>query len=136
MGIFLKLFVAIMAHIIRENGDKKIKLLFIYFIQRSWICFCLLFKWPDFKMFGKASNACNSVVEARCGSNGQCPLANLLYHFNDHLEVPCAAAMSRGIITVNADDQVYCLLCMTTRNETCYACCRDPSCHDLETCPR
>ena len=31
MDIFLKLFVAVMAHIIRENADKEIKLLFIYF---------------------------------------------------------------------------------------------------------
>ena len=31
MGIFSKLFVAIMAHIIMENADEKIKLLFICF---------------------------------------------------------------------------------------------------------
>ena len=31
MGIFLKLFVAVMAHIIRKNADKKLKSLFIYF---------------------------------------------------------------------------------------------------------
>ena len=31
MGIFSKLFVAVMAHIIMENADKKIKLLLICF---------------------------------------------------------------------------------------------------------
>ena len=31
MGIFSKLFVAVMAHIIRENADKRIKLFLIFF---------------------------------------------------------------------------------------------------------
>ena len=84
-------------------------------------------------MVGKASDKCTHVVEARCGSKGQCPLANLLYDCEplngngNYLAIPCASAMAQGT-PVNAADQAFCLLHMTTRNEHCKACCRDEKC--------
>ena len=95
-------------------------------------------------MFGQASDLCNHVVKARCGSRGQCPLANLLYHCtstsfwgNNYLVIPCGTAKAQGV-RINADDMAYCLLHMTTRNEHCSACCRDPKCSGssaLPNCP-
>ena len=96
-------------------------------------------------MFGQASDKCTYVVEARCGSSGQCSLSNLLYdcqHLNgrgsyNYLVIPCAAAIAQGT-PVTSVDQAYCLLHMRTRNEHCRACCRDQSCRgsrSISTCP-
>ena len=93
------------------------------------------------QMFGQASDKCTHVVEARCGNSGQCPLANILYNCEDdgnYLVIPCAAAAGQGT-PVNSNDMAYCLLHMSTRNEHCTACCRDPSCRgsrSIQTCPR
>ena len=90
-------------------------------------------------MFGQASDKCNHVVEAKCGSSGQCSLANLLYNCEplkgrescNYLAIPCVAAMAGAQAQeemLNAKDMAYCLLHMTTRNEHCKACCRDEKC--------
>ena len=96
-------------------------------------------------MFGQASDKCTHVVEARCGSRGQCPLSNMLYNCwelegtrSNYLVIPCVAAMAQGTPLTGAD-QAFCLLHMTTRNAHCNACCRDERCrgsNSIATCPR
>ena len=47
MGIFSKLFVAVMAHIIMENADKKIKLLIICFQLKIVDILLSFFLWAS-----------------------------------------------------------------------------------------
>ena len=50
MGVFSKLFVAVMAHIIMENADKKIKLLIICFQLKIVDILLSFFYGPVFSM--------------------------------------------------------------------------------------
>jgi len=101
------------------------------------------------QMFGQASDKCNEVIEARCGNNGYCPIQNVLYHCQTMLEmgksswcnfltIPCAAAEKDNGEKINSEDMAWCLLHMSTVNESCSACCRDPACsgsRSIRHCP-
>ena len=52
MGIFSKLFVAVMAHIIMENADKKIKLLIICFQLKIMDILLSFFLWASLQILG------------------------------------------------------------------------------------
>lgn len=90
------------------------------------------------RMFGMTSDMCNFVVEAECGNGGQCPVGNMLMDCEivkegqtrcNYLLIPCMAAVAQGS-PVTANHQAICLLHMTTLNQHCNACCRDPACRD------
>ena len=51
MGIFSKLFVAVMAHIIMENADKKIQLLIICFQLKIVDILLSFFLWASLYFF-------------------------------------------------------------------------------------
>jgi len=88
-------------------------------------------------MFGMTSDKCNFVVEAKCGSKGQCTVGNMLMECEDvsfgqdrcnYLVIPCIAARAQGT-PLTTDAMAYCLLHMTTLNQHCHSCCRSPKCH-------
>ena len=71
MGIFPKLFVAVMAHIIMENADKKIKLLIICFHLKIMDIILSFFLWAS--LYLNTGDACSGGTGTRRGSRSAMP---------------------------------------------------------------